>query len=168
MPLVSIRSFQSLLNQRLRSETERNIMITIPQHLLDEIHRHLEETYPEEGVGFLFGLEENETIVKALHPVPNAWQPEVERVRRYDVAPRDIMAADDKAEEMGLVIVGAYHSHPDHPNEPSVTDRERAHPFFVYLITNVENGKATSTRAWRLLEDRSKFIEEEIQILPSP
>ncbi len=139
-------------------------MITISQNLLDEIHCHLEESYPEEGVGFLFGLEENETSVKALHPVPSAWQPEGERVRRYDVAPQEIMRADDKAEQMGLVIIGAYHSHPDHPNEPSETDRERAHPFFVYFITSVEKGKAVSTRAWRLLEDRSRFIEEEIKI----
>jgi proteasome lid subunit RPN8/RPN11 len=94
-------------------------MIAIPQNLLNEIHRHLEETYPEEGVGFLFGVDGDERIVKALHPVPNAWQPKGERVRRYDVAPRDIIEADDKAEEMGLAIVGAYHSHPDHPNEPS-------------------------------------------------
>ena len=140
-------------------------MITIPKNLLDEIHRYLEEAYPEEGVGFLFGVEGNETIVKALHPVPNAWQPQSERVRRYDVAPQDIMAADDKAEALGLVIVGAYHSHPNHPNEPSETDRERAHPFFIYFITSVENGKAVGTRAWRLLENRSKFIEEEINII---
>lgn len=140
-------------------------MVTISQKLLDEIHQHLEEAYPEEGVGFLFGEEGNEVNIKALHPVPNAWQPEGERVRRYDVAPQDIMAADDKAEQMGLVIVGAYHSHPDHPNEPSETDRERAHPFFVYFITSVEKGKAVSTRAWRLLEDRSEFIEEEIKIV---
>lgn len=140
-------------------------MLTIPQKLLDEIHRYLEEAYPEEGVGFLFGLEGNETSVKAQYPVPNAWQPEVERVRRYDVAPQDIMEADDKAEEMELSIIGAYHSHPDHPNQPSDTDRERAHPFFIYFITSVENGKAVSTRAWRLLEDRSKFIEEEIEIM---
>jgi proteasome lid subunit RPN8/RPN11 len=143
-------------------------MIAIPQNLLNEIHRHLEETYPEEGVGFLFGVDGDERIVKALHPVPNAWQPKGERVRRYDVAPRDIIEADDKAEEMGLAIVGAYHSHPDHPNKPSETDRERAHPFFVYFITSVENRKAVNTRAWRLLEDRSKFTEEEIRISPHP
>ena len=150
--------------QRLNAK----IMISIPQKLLDEIHRHLEETYPEEGVGFLFGAEGNETSVKARHAVPNAWQPKVERVRRYDVAPRDIIEADDKADKMGYIIVGAYHSHPDHPNEPSETDRERAHPFFIYFITSVKDGKAVGTRAWRLLEDRSKFIEEEIRILPSP
>ncbi len=137
-------------------------MLVVPKILLDKIHQHLEETYPEEGVGFLFGVEGDETIVKALYPVPNAWQPE--GVRRYDVAPQDIIEADDQAEKMGLVIVGAYHSHPNHPNEPSETDRERAHPYFVYLITSVENGKTVSTRAWRLLEDRSKFVEEEIKI----
>ena len=139
-------------------------MITISQNLLDEIHRHLEETYPEEGVGFLFGVEGDETNIKARHPVPNAWQPEVERRRRYDVSMQEIIKADEKAEETGHIIIGTYHSHPDHPNEPSETDRERAHPFFIYLITSVENGKALSTRAWRLLEDRSKFVEEEIKI----
>ena len=140
-------------------------MITIPQTLLDQIHRHLEESYPEEGVGFLFGLDGDNRIVKALHLVPNAWQPEAERRRRYDVTPQDIMDADQKADDMGLVIIGAYHSHPDHPNEPSETDRERAHPFFIYLITSVKEEKATGTRAWRLLEDRSKFVEEEIKIM---
>jgi len=139
-------------------------MITIPQNLLEEIHRHLEETYPEEGVGFLFGLDGDERIVKALHPVPNTWQPEVERRHRYDVAPLDIMQADEKAEQTGLVIIGAYHSHPDHPNKPSETDRERAHSYFSYLITSVRKGKAIGTLAWRLLEDRSKFVEEEIKI----
>ena len=141
-----------------------SFMLTVSQDQLNEIHRHLEETYPEEGVGFLFGLEGNETNVKALYPVPNAWQPEVERVRRYDVTPQNIIEADDKADELGLVIIGAYHSHPDHPNEPSETDRERAHPYFIYLITSVKEGKANGTRAWRLLDDRSKFIEEEIKI----
>ena len=140
-------------------------MITIPQTLLDQIHRHLEESYPEEGVGFLFGMDGDDRLVKALHPVPNAWQPEAERRRRYDVTPQDIMDADQKADDMGLVIIGAYHSHPDHPNEPSETDRERAHPFFIYLITSVKEEKATGTRAWRLLEDRSKFVEEEIKIM---
>jgi proteasome lid subunit RPN8/RPN11 len=139
-------------------------MLIITQDQLDEIHRQLEEAYPEEGVGFLFGLDGDENFVEALHPVPNAWQPEVERRKRYDVTPQDIIRADEKAEELGLVILGAYHSHPDHPNEPSETDRERAHPFFVYLITSVKEGKATSTRAWRLLEDRSRFIEEVIKI----
>ena len=139
-------------------------MITIPKNLLAEIHQHLEETYPEEGVGFLFGLDGDERVVKTLHPVPNAWQPEVERRHRYDVAPQDIMQADEKAEELGLIIIGAYHSHPDHPNEPSETDRERAHPYFSYLITSVRKGEASGTRAWRLLEDRSKFVEEEIKI----
>lgn len=139
-------------------------MLIITQSQLDEIHGYLEEAYPEEGVGFLFGLDGDENFVEALHPVPNAWQPEVERRKRYDVTPQDIIRADEKAEELGLVILGAYHSHPDHPNEPSETDRERAHPFFVYLITSVKEGEATSTRAWRLLEDRSRFIEEEIKI----
>ena len=138
--------------------------ITLTQAQLDKIHHHLEEAYPKEGVGFLFGLDGDERVVRALHPVPNAWQPEVERVRRYDVAPQDIIEADEKADSMGLIIIGAYHSHPNHPNKPSETDRERANTYFSYLITSVEEGKATGTRSWRLTKDRSKFAEEKINI----
>lgn len=139
-------------------------MLVITQAQLDEIHRHLEEVYPEEGVGFLFGLDGNERVVRALHPVPNAWQPKAERVRRYDVAPQDIIDADEKADAMGLIIIGAYHSHPNHPNEPSETDRERANTYFSYLITSVEEGRILGTRSWRLDKDRRKFTEEKIEI----
>jgi len=59
--------------------------------------------------------------------------------------------------------LGVFHSHPDHPNLPSEFDREWAQPFFSYLITSVNSGQAAASRAWRLAEDRSVFLEETIQ-----
>jgi proteasome lid subunit RPN8/RPN11 len=123
-------------------------MLIIPQDLLDEIHLHLEKTYPEEGVGFLFGVDEMPREVREIFVVPNAREKE-ERHHRYDVAPQDIMEADERAEKKGLSIIGVFHSHPNHPDKPSEFDRERAHPFFSYLITSVRDRKNTSTRSWR-------------------
>jgi proteasome lid subunit RPN8/RPN11 len=62
----------------------------------------------------------------------------------------------------GVDVLGVFHSHPDHPNQPSEFDREWAMPWFSYIITSVQAGKAAGSRSWLLQEDRSKFIEEEI------
>jgi proteasome lid subunit RPN8/RPN11 len=59
-----------------------------------------------------------------------------------------------------------FHSHPDHPNHPSEYDREWALPWYSYLITSVNAGHATESRAWRLQEDRSGFDAEELLITP--
>jgi hypothetical protein len=47
---------------------------------------------------------------------------------------------------------------------PSEYDREWAQPFFSYVISRVDQGKAVSHRSWKLLEDRTKYEEEEIEI----
>ena len=137
-------------------------MLKIPQKLLDQIHEHLEAAYPEEGVGFLIGKGEDSRQVIALYPVENASPKEV-RSTRYDVAPKDIIEADEKAEAMGLELIGAFHSHPDHPEKPSETDLKLAQPHFSYMISSIIKGKAISTRSWLLEEDRKGFREEEIE-----
>jgi proteasome lid subunit RPN8/RPN11 len=65
---------------------------------------------------------------------------------------------------MGLDLIGVFHSHPDCPNIPSEYDREWAQPFFSYVITRVDAGRAVSLRSWKLAEDRSKYDEEEVSI----
>jgi proteasome lid subunit RPN8/RPN11 len=61
-----------------------------------------------------------------------------------------------------MEVVGVFHSHPDHPAEPSEFDRGMAWPWFTYVITRVERGKAAESRAWRLAEDRGDFVEERL------
>ncbi len=62
-------------------------------------------------------------------------------------------------------MLGVFHSHPDHPNQPSDFDRENALPAFTYIITSVNAGKAAGSRSWRLNDDRTGFEEEPIEIL---
>jgi len=35
-------------------------------------------------------------------------------------------------------------------------------PWFSYLITSVQSGKAAGSRSWRLAEGRENFLEERI------
>jgi proteasome lid subunit RPN8/RPN11 len=135
-------------------------MLAVSNDLIERINAHVEEAYPEEGAGFLLG---NEGEVKQILSLPNAREDEA-RHNRFLFTPEDYLKAELKADELGLSLIGVFHSHPDCPNVPSEYDREWAQPFFSYIITRVDEGKAVSHRSWRLVEDRSKYDEEEIKI----
>ncbi len=138
-------------------------MLLLPPELLAQIHAHGERAYPEEGAGFLLGVDGAPRVVKGIRPLPNVHQGPA-RHNRYRIAPQDYLRAEGEAERLGLRLIGVFHSHPDHPSRPSEFDRQWAQPFFSYLITSVQAGQATESRSWRLLEDRSAFVEEAIQI----
>ena len=133
--------------------------------MLARIHAHGEESYPEEGAGFLLGADSGNgnRAVTAIFPLTNSREDEA-RHNRYLITPEDYLKAELTADKLGLSLIGVFHSHPDHPNRPSEYDREWAQPFFSYIITSVNEGKAIESRSWRLTEDRSKFEEEELKV----
>ncbi len=57
-----------------------------------------------------------------------------------------------------LEVVGIWHSHPDHPAEPSATDRAGAWEGWSYVIASVSSEGIPSVRSWRLCGAR--FLEE--------
>jgi proteasome lid subunit RPN8/RPN11 len=138
------------------------VTILIGSDLLAKISIHGERSYPEEGTGFLLGSDGGVRIVKDLMPIANARE-EAARHNRYLIGPREYLEAETEAGRRGLDLVGIFHSHPDHPSQPSAFDLEWAQPAFSYVITSVQSGKAVASRAWRLNEDRSGFTEEEIK-----
>jgi len=135
-------------------------MLVIPQELLRQIHVHGEQAYPEEGAGFLIG---EAGKVENILPLENARE-DGARHNRFLITPEEYLKAELTADRLGLSLIGVFHSHPDHPNRPSEYDREWAQPFFSYIITTVNEGKAIESRSWILLEDRTEFDEEEIRI----
>jgi len=135
-------------------------MLNISNELIEEINAHVEEAYPEESAGFLIG---DDGEVKEIVALSNAREDEA-RHNRFLITPEEYLKAELKADSLGLSLIGVFHSHPDCPNVPSEYDREWAQPFFSYIITRVDEGRAVSHRSWRLVEDRSKYDEEEIKI----
>ncbi len=139
--------------------------LKIAQSLLDQIWQNGEAAYPEEGAGLLLGSEENdERRVMAILPFDNAREDNA-RHNRYLITAQDMLAGEQQAMRLGLDIVGVFHSHPDHPNQPSEFDRQWALPWFSYVITSVANGAAKGSRSWRLQDDRSQFVEEMLLII---
>ncbi|MER3457741.1 MAG: hypothetical protein C4309_03050 [Chloroflexota bacterium] len=130
--------------------------------LLNAIERHAEAAYPHEGCGILLGRVEGDTrTVTDILPVENQRE-EAARRNRYLIPPEVVADGEEMAEQKGLEVIGFFHSHPDHPARPSAFDREHAWPWYSYVITSVERGRASGSRAWRLLDDRSQFVEEEM------
>lgn len=136
-------------------------MLKISSDLVSRINAHLEAGYPDEGAGFLLGEEDE---VKEILTLPNARE-DGARHNRFLITAEEYMKAEVKADSLTLSLIGVFHSHPDCPNVPSEYDREWAQPFFSYIITRVDSGKAISHRSWRLAEDRTRYDEEEIFIL---
>lgn len=131
--------------------------IKISQALQQQIFQQMEGTFPNEGGGFLFGSKQgDDTVIEDVIQIENIFETE-EQYHRYAMTPQNWMNMEDEAEERGLLLVGYYHSHPNHPAIPSEFDRVHALPQFVYIITSVLDGKSAKQLAWLLSEDRSEF-----------
>ncbi|MCI0404309.1 MAG: M67 family metallopeptidase [Acidobacteria bacterium] len=142
-------------------------MLRITQFDLDSLRRHGEETYPHECCGILLGRIEGET--RTVESVLRAGNTRTDSPHnRYHIDPKELVAAQRRAREQGLDIVGFYHSHPDHSARWSATDLAEAHWYGCsYVITSVEKGRATVTNAFVLLgadEEDKRFADEVIEV----
>jgi proteasome lid subunit RPN8/RPN11 len=132
--------------------------------LLKEIHANGAAAYPEEGAGLLLGHAEGDRReVAAIRRMANARE-DAARHHRYLITPQEMLRNEQEAARLGLEVIGVFHSHPDHPNRPSEFDREWALPWYVYVITAVQAGRAVESRCWQLREDRSEFFEVDIRV----
>ena len=138
--------------------------LQISSEALKRIHIHGEEAYPEEGAGLMLGHADGDVrVVTAILEIGNARE-DGARHNRYLITAQDMLYGEQEAMRRGLDIVGIFHSHPDHPNRPSEFDRDWALPWFSYVITSVQSGKALESRSWRLQDDRSSFDEEQFVV----
>ena len=127
------------------------------------IKQHVEATYPEEGGGLLLGRSDNgHAVVEEVRALPNTWDVDAERRRRYLIPSNVYLREERAADAKGLDVVGYFHSHPDHPAIPSEFDREHALPNWSYVIVSVRQGQSGDVRAWQLRENRSAFDAQEI------
>jgi proteasome lid subunit RPN8/RPN11 len=134
-------------------------MILFESTPLQKMKDHASLIFPDECCGFLFGKESKSGIrtVSKIFEVNNAKSGD--KRRRFEIAPKDYIQAEQFAIDHDIQLLGIYHSHPNHPAIPSETDRISAQPWFSYLIISVLSGKIDQIRSWRL-NDISQFEEE--------
>ena len=118
------------------------------------------EGFPYEVCGLLIGGEtRNLTLVERITQAGNLATER--RADRYRLDPDDFLEADIAARRDGLEIVGIWHTHPDHPSRPSVTDLEAAWEGYSYVIVSVGARGVHDTRSWRLAGN--EFVEQSIE-----
>jgi proteasome lid subunit RPN8/RPN11 len=128
---------------------------------LAAIRQHGETDYPAEACGLMGGTREGDRVlVTRLVPLTNTRTDSAHN--RYLIDPEEYLRAQRDLDAAGIEIVGVYHSHPDHPAQPSEFDREHAWPRTSYVIVAVARGRAGDLRSWRLADDRSAFHEQPI------
>lgn len=169
------------------------MLLLSPDHL-DAMRSHAEATYPQECCGLLLGTLATTAPARQVVQVmamANAWSdavglelaaafssdcPETNSLPRaatghskgdrFWIDPKDMLQAQRQARDLGLAIVGVYHSHPDHPAVPSECDRAIAWSDYSYVIVAVHQGHTTDLQSWALDEHR-QFQAERMGV-PSP
>jgi proteasome lid subunit RPN8/RPN11 len=135
--------------------------LLLGDEIANAIRRHGAEGYPNEACGAMLGLDGEHREVRALFPLVNRRDDSPRN--RFSVTADDVRAAERDATRQGLELIGWYHSHPDHPARPSEFDREHAWPWYSYVIVSVAAGKPEDLTSWRLVDDRSHFLPEQVR-----
>lgn len=137
-------------------------MLTLTPAIKASIEEHAVAAYPHECCGVIIGRvnPDGRDGVEAIR----TGNLNTERAHdRFELDPRDYMRADKQARAAGLDIVGIYHSHPDHPAQPSETDRAAAWEGYSYVIVAVNGGKAGDFHSFELRGEQ--FSQEEVRCL---
>jgi proteasome lid subunit RPN8/RPN11 len=138
---------------------QSSMAFSIPSQTRSIVEEHAVRAYPRESCGVLLGAQSS---VREAIPCTNEI---TDRADRYRIPAAELIAAQKHARAQGLDIIGFYHSHPDHPAQPSSTDLAEAHWFgCLYAIVSVVNGMAREIRAFQLQGDEQHKYFSEVQL----
>ena len=136
--------------------------LVLPPALRRQIEAEGSAAYPNECCGILVGRDvDGRRLVERLEPGQNVFAAD-ERYHRFSIDPRAQMKAEREAEAEGKVVLGFYHSHPDHPARPSEYDREHAWPFYSYVIVAIAKGRPVDLTSWVLDDGSSQFASQDV------
>ena len=110
--------------------------VLMPEELRCQILEEARAAHPAECCGLLEGAREGQRFkITMLHPARNLSSDP----HRFEIDPRDRIAAQKRARERAAAVIGCYHSHPDGQAMPSIADRAGAgEDDFLWLIAGGE------------------------------
>ncbi len=119
---------------------------------------HARADFPLECCGILAGKDEG---ILHIYRMKNTDKSRIS----YLMDPREQIEVFKEIRTLGLELKAIYHSHPNHPAYPSVTDVELAYyPDAVYIIISINNSMDTEIRGFRILDE--EITEAELSFLP--
>ena len=139
-------------------------MLRLNEKFAAAIRAHGVQSYPHECCGAILGRDAG-IAREVLGLVPLANRRDDSPRNRFEITSDDVRMAENKARDLGCDLVGWYHSHPDAPARPSDFDREHAWPWYSYIIVSIEKAEPRTMNSWRLVDDRSRYDAEPIEII---
>lgn len=142
--------------------------LIFPEHLRDELIAHAREGEPDEVCGILGGSGHAVSRVFRVRNTADEVSADsgVFRDRASGVAtagrrpvhyymdPRDQLRVYNELDELGLDVIGYYHSHTHTEARPSPTDVRLATDLSsVYVLVSLEDKDTPAVRAWRIHKD---------------
>lgn len=119
------------------------------------MRRHAARRAPLEACGLLAG---KEARVEAVYGMRNAARSPL----RFRMEARAQWRAFRRIEDLGLELVGIYHSHPNGPDKPSPTDVAEAMYPVVHVVWSPKNGKWQARGFWI---EGGKVFEVTLQVI---
>jgi proteasome lid subunit RPN8/RPN11 len=139
--------------------------IVLPRTIAEQIESEGVAAYPNECCGILIGRDTGgQRVVERIVPMKNVFDPG-EQYHRFTIDPMALARADESAAAEGRAVLGFYHSHPDHPAQPSEYDRTHVPPwdYYSHVIVAIEKAKPAAMTCWVFNEQTEQFQEQPIQ-----
>lgn len=131
-------------------------MISLSKELFIQIGKHCKEELPDEACGILAG--KADSVEKAYAMINADKSPE-----NFIMDPAEQLKVMKELRNLGLEMVGIYHSHVASEAYPSARDIELAfYPEARYCIVTLKDKNDPRMRAFRIKE--GKITEEEVSI----
>ena len=134
-------------------------MLRIPSNITEEMIAHAKADFPLECCGILAGKDDT---ISHIYKVINNDKSRVS----YLMDPKEQIRVFKEMRTLGIEMKAIYHSHPNHPAYPSMTDVELAYyPDAIYIIISINNNKETEIRGFRIIN--KEITEAELNLLAS-
>ncbi len=147
-------------------------MSSIVNSLMEQVHQHALETYPEECCGIIIGKAETReedilyrctNVQNKLHAMDPETYPRNARTA-YSIDTKEQMAIERDAREKGMEIKTFYHSHPDHDAYFSEEDKRMAlfgdepwYPDAKHWVISVYDGEVKDQALFAWNPDTKSF-----------
>ena len=121
-------------------------MIKIPSSIHKEMVEHARMDFPLECCGILGGKGDD---ISQIYRMTNTDSSRVS----YLMDPKEQIRVFKEMRNLGLELKAIYHSHPNHPAYPSMTDVNLAYyPEAVYIIISIKDNGDYEMRGFRIID----------------
>ena len=142
-------------------------MLYLSKEKAKELVKHSERESPNEACGILAGLSAGQAgkdvKVEKIYQVTNTDK----SAKTFFMDPKEQLKVMKEIRDLGMKMVGIYHSHLETKAYPSAHDVELAfYPEVSYVIVSIKDRDNPSIKSFRIIQ--GKISEEKVKIKAPP